>query len=130
MRKRERQITQVFWGRQAIGLLDSQVSSRVRTHLSGPLTSEASRFPLWIPEGLDWPQGPQISFILFPNTPTAISVLKSPCNATFTTCMLSARPLRSGPQFPHMSHELIRPPACGVVVGLNQLLPESAWNSL
>ena len=31
----------VFWGRQAIGFLDSQGSSRVRTHLSGPLTSQS-----------------------------------------------------------------------------------------
>ena len=56
-------------GWQAIGLLDSQGSSRVRTHLSGPLTILTSSFPLWIPEALDCPQGPQISFILSPNTP-------------------------------------------------------------
>ena len=55
-------------GRQAIGLLDSQGSSRVRTHLSGPLTSLASSFPLWIPEALDCPQGAQITFILSLNT--------------------------------------------------------------
>ena len=57
-RKRERGTTQVFWGRQAIDLLDSQGSSRVRNHLSGSLTCQASSFPLWIAEGLDWPQGP------------------------------------------------------------------------
>lgn len=49
--------------------INSQWSSRVRTHLSGPLTSQASSFPLWIPEALDCPQGPQISFILSPNIP-------------------------------------------------------------
>ena len=54
-------------GRQAIGLLDSQGFSRVRTHLSGPLTSQASSFPFWIPEALVCHQGPQISFILSPN---------------------------------------------------------------
>ena len=51
-------------GRQAIGLLDSQGSSRVRTHLSGPLTSEGSNFLLWIPDPLTAPQDPQISFVL------------------------------------------------------------------
>ena len=68
-KERERGTTKVFWGRQAIGLLDSQASSRVRTHLSGPLTSQASSVPLWIPEALDCPQGPQISFILSSNAP-------------------------------------------------------------
>ena len=45
-------------GRQAIGLLDSQGSSQIRTHLSGPLTSQASSFPLWIPEALTDPRVP------------------------------------------------------------------------
>ena len=98
----------VFWGRQAIGFLDSQGSSRVRTHLSGPLTSQASSFPLWIPEALDCPQGPQISFILSPNIPQKLQSWKASLTPCFITCVLSARPLLSGPQFPHMSHELIR----------------------
>ena len=81
--KRESRTTQVFWGRQAIGLLESQGSSRVRTHLSGPVTSQAPSFLLWIPEALDCLQGPQISFILCPKHPTATSVLKSQPNSTF-----------------------------------------------
>ena len=50
--KRESGTTQVFWGRKAIGFLDSQRSSIVRNHLSDPLTSQATSFPLQIPEAL------------------------------------------------------------------------------
>ena len=110
-RKRERGTTQVFEGRQAIDLLDSQGSSRVRTHLSDPLTSQAPSFPLWIPEALDCPQGPQISFILSPNTPQQLQSWKANLTPPFITCVPSARSLLSAPQFSHMSHELIRPPA-------------------
>jgi len=66
--KRGNITTQVFGGRQAIGLLDSQGSSRVRIHLSGTLTSQTPSFRLWIPEALDCSQGPQISFILSTET--------------------------------------------------------------
>ena len=108
-RERERgELFKYFRGRQAIGLLDSQGSSRVRTHLSGPLTSQASSFPFWIPEALNCPQGPQISFILSPNTPPQLQSWIASLTPPFTTCVLSARPLLSGPQFPDMSHELIR----------------------
>ena len=104
-RKRERGTTQVFWRRQAIGFLDSQGSSRVRTHLSGPLTSQATSFSLWIPWLL-----PRSSDQFYPvyKHPTAYSVLKSHPNSTLTTCVPSARTLLSTSQFPHMSHELIR----------------------
>ena len=108
MREREGGTTQVLWGRQAIGLLDSQGSSRVRTHLSGPLTSQASNFPLWIPEALVCPQGPQISFILSPNALQQLQSWKASLTPPFITCVPSARPLLSAPQFLHMSHELIR----------------------
>ena len=56
-RERGRGSTQVFWERQTIDLLDSQGSSQI-THLSGPLTSQASSFPLWIPEALTDPRVP------------------------------------------------------------------------
>ena len=42
---------------------------RVRTHLSDLLNSQASSFPVWIPEALDCHEDPQIRFILSPNTP-------------------------------------------------------------
>jgi len=69
-------------GWQAIGLLDSQGSSRVRTHLSDPLTILTSSFPLWIPEALDCPPGSPDKFYLVPKHPTATSVLKSQPSST------------------------------------------------
>ena len=90
VRERERgELFKYFRGRQAIGLLDSQGSSRVRTHLSGPLTSQASSFPLWIPDPLTIPRVPG-SILSCPNHPTATSVLKSQPNFTFYhMCALS-----------------------------------------
>ena len=102
-------------------------SYRVRTHLSGPLTSQASSFPLWIPEALDWPQGTQISFILSPNTPQQLQSWKASLIPPFATYMLLARPLRSGPQFPHMSHELIRVTA---LWGCCRFKPVISWKWL
>ena len=125
--KRERGNTQVFWRRQDIGLLDSEVSSRVRTHLSGPLTSQASSFPFWIPEALICPQGPQISFILSPNTPQHLQSTKASLIPPFATCMLSAMPLLSEPQFPHKSHELIRVTA---LWGCCRIKPVITWKWL
>ena len=129
MREKERggELLRYFEGGQAIGLLDSQGSSRVRTHLSGPLTSQASSFPLWIPEALDCPQGPQISFILSPNTPQQLQSWKASLTPPFTTCVPSARPLLSAPQFPHMSHELIRVTA---VWGCCRIKPVITWKCL
>ena len=90
VRMRGEGTTQVLWGRQAIDLLDSQGSSRVRTHLSGPLTSQASSFPLWIPEGLDCPPRSPYQFYPVPKHPTATSVLKSqPNSAFYHMCALS-----------------------------------------
>ena len=128
--KRESRTTQVFWGRQAIGFIDSQRSSRVRNHLSDPLTSQATSFPLWIPEDIDCMEGPQMSFILSANTPQQIQSWKASLTPPFTTCVPSGRTLLSEPQFPHMSHELIRVNAVWHCCRLNQLSPESAWNSV
>ena len=87
--KRGNITTQVFGGRQAIGLLDSQGSPRVRTHLSGPLTSEASNFLLWIPDPLTAPRVPR-SVLSCPQKPTVTSVLKSQPSSTFNhMCTLS-----------------------------------------
>ena len=70
MREKEREGNYFsIWGEAGHRFINSQGSSRVRTHLSGPLNSQASSFPLLIHKALDWPQGPQISFILSPNTP-------------------------------------------------------------
>ena len=126
-RKRERGTTQVFWGRQAIDLLDSQRSSRVRTHLSGPLNSQASSFPLWIPEAIDWPQDTCFSFILSPDTPQQLQSWKASLTPPFITCMLSGRPLLSGPQLPHMSHDLIRVTA---LWGCCRIKPVITWKCL
>ena len=126
-RERERGTTQVFWGRQAICLLDSQRSSRVRTHLSGPLNSQASSFPLWIPEAIDWPQDTCISFILSPDTPQQLQSWKASLTPPFITCMLSGRPLLSGPQLPHMSHDLIRVTA---LWGCCRIKPVITWKCL
>ena len=90
--KRESTTIQVFWGRQAIGFLDSQRSSRVRNHLSDPLTSQATSFPLWIPEAIDRTEGPQMSFILSTNTPQQIQSWKASLTPTFTTHVPSGRP--------------------------------------
>ena len=107
-RKRERWTTQIFWERQAIGLLDSEGSSRARTHLSGPIDFSGLQFSTldtWSP----WlPPGSPDQFYPVPKHLIATSVLKSQPNSTLVTCMLSAMPLLSGPQFPHLSHELIR----------------------
>ena len=111
MRKRERRTTQVLWEGRPYVLWDSQKHPRVRTHLLGPLTSLASSFPLWVPEALDCPQGPQISFILSLNTLQKLPSWKANPAPPFITCVTSARPLLSAPQFPHTSHELIRLPA-------------------
>ena len=128
MREKERRgTTQVFWGRQAKGLSDSQGSSRVRTHLSGPLISQASSFPLWIPEALDYSQGPKISFILPSNTPQQLQSWNASLTPDFTTCVPSAKPLLSAPQFPHMSHELIRVTA---VWGCCGIKPVISWKCL
>ena len=107
-RKKEGGTTQVLWGKKTISLLDSQRPLRVRTHLSGPLTSLASSFPVWIPEALDCPQGPQINFTLSPNTPQQLQSWTVSWAPLFTICVSLARPLLSAPQFPHMSLELIR----------------------
>ena len=128
--KRESGTTQVFWGRQTIGFLDSQRSSRVKNHLSGPLTSQATSFPLWIPEALDCTEGPQMSFILFTNTPQQIQSWKASLTPPFTTCVPSGRTLLSALQFLHTSHKLIRVTVVWHCCRLNQLSPESAWNSV
>ena len=126
-RKRERGTTKVFWGRQAIGLLDSQASSRMRIHLSGPLTSQSLSFQLWLPEALDCPQGPQTSFIQSPNTPQQLQSWKASLIPSFTTCVPSTRSFLSAPQFPHMSHELIRVTA---VWGCCRIKPVITWKCL
>ena len=73
-----------------------------------PVDFSGLQFPTLDTWGLDWPQGPLISFILSPNTPQQIQSWKASLTPTFITCVPSARPLLSGPQFPHISHELIR----------------------
>ena len=57
------------------------------------------------------PPGPHRSFILSVNTLQQLQSRKANQAPPFTTCGPSARPFLSVPQFPHMSHELIRPPA-------------------
>ena len=126
-RKRKRGTTQVLWGGRPYILLDSQRHPRVRTHLLGPMTSLPSSFQLWIPEALDCPQGPQISFMLSLNTLQQSQSWKANPALPFTICVTSARPLMSAPQFSHMSHELIRPLA---VWGCCRIKPVITWKCL
>ena len=54
------------------------------------------------------PPGSSDQFYPVPKHPQQFQSLKASLTPAFTTCVPSARPLLSAPQFPHMSHELIR----------------------
>ena len=125
--KRERGTTQVLRGGRQYVLWDSQRHPRVRIHLSGPLTSLASSFHYGYLKPLTAPKDPQIIFILSLNTLQQFQSWKANPTPPFTTCVTSARPLLSAPQFPHMSHELIRPPAMS---GCCRIKPIITWKCL
>ena len=127
-RERERgELFKYFRGRQAIGLLDSQGSSRVRTHLSGPLTSQAPNLLLWIAEAFAATRVPRSVLFCPQSPPQQLQSWKASLTTPFTTCVPPARPLLSAPQFPHMSHELVRVSA---VWGCCRIKPVITWKCL